>query len=127
MNNSSKIVKCIATRFFISLKKMKIITAILAIYIFGLNFMPCNDNVADLEEQSGIHLTSSEDGHQDHEHSSDLCSPFCQCHCCHIHVIDVQLSEFKMITPEISTATFLLFENTGKEIQNRILQPPRHA
>ena len=53
---------------------MKIITAILAIYIFGLNFMPCNDNVADLEEQSGIHLTSSEDGHQDHEHSSDLCS-----------------------------------------------------
>ena len=54
MNNSSKIVKCIATRFFISLKKMKIITAILAIYIFGLNFMPCNDNVADLEEQSGI-------------------------------------------------------------------------
>ncbi len=127
MTNTSSSLPSPPTRFFIYLKSMKIITAILAIYIFGLNFMPCNDNVADLEEQSGIHLTSSEDGHQDHEHSSDLCSPFCQCHCCHIHVIDVQLSEFKMITPEISTATFLLFENTGKEIQNRILQLPRHA
>ena len=74
MTNTSSSLPSPPTRFFIYLKSMKIITAILAIYIFGLNFMPCNDNVADLEEQSGIHLTSSEDGHQDHEHSSDLCS-----------------------------------------------------
>ncbi len=56
MTNTSSSLPSPPTRFFIYLKSMKIITAILAIYIFGLNFMPCNDNVADLEEQSGIFI-----------------------------------------------------------------------
>ena len=93
---------------------MKILVAILSIYILGLNFIPYSDNVTDLEEQNGIHLTSED--HQDHNHEADLCSPFCQCHCCHIHVIDLQLTDFEAISPEIFNQTFPHFENTGEEI-----------
>jgi hypothetical protein len=102
---------------------MKILVAILSIYILGLNFMPCNDSVADLNEQTSVHITT--DQHDSHEHSADLCSPFCQCHCCHIHVVDFEVAQFEAISPEINSQNFLHFNNFGEEILNRILHPPR--
>ena len=66
---------------------------------------------------------------QDHSHSNDttqdLCSPFCQCHCCHVHVVEILINDFETINNEIFTHQFIHFNNSGKEITKRLLQPPR--
>ncbi|MBW2961133.1 DUF6660 family protein [Mesonia aestuariivivens] len=105
---------------------MKILLTILSIYILGLNFIPCEDSITDIQEPTLAQATTSQD-HENHQHSEDFCSPFCQCHCCHIHVIDFHFTEFQTIAQKISTQNFIPFENLGQEIHNRILQPPRNA
>ena len=104
---------------------MKILIAILSFYMLGLNFVPCNDAEVESKESVAHFSDHKKQEHHNHEHSSDLCSPFCQCHCCHIHIIDFQPVAATTITAEINTQNFLHFENTGKDIQTQLLQPPR--
>ena len=102
---------------------MKFIALILSVYILALNFAPCEDS-GTLDNDIKIEISQ----HVDEDNSNtglDLCSHFCQCHCCHIHVTYFNLSEFTVVSNNISTKLFSHFDNLGKEIPNPILQPPR--
>ncbi|KJD33785.1 hypothetical protein PK35_03255 [Tamlana nanhaiensis] len=102
---------------------MKFLAFILSIYIFTLNLMPCEDSVvADNEVKTEI----SQKHDSDHNHQdNDLCSPFCQCHCCHIHVTQCQATEYNLVKPIISTQVGHHFEGLVKNFNASILQPPR--
>ncbi|WP_363317812.1 DUF6660 family protein [uncultured Dokdonia sp.] len=102
---------------------MKLFTIILSIYFLALNFAPCADTVVDSDDtQIEYSLTAD----ADHEHSdNDLCSPFCQCHCCHVHTINFGLVAFQPLQPAIPHEFFAHFDNLGKDIPHSLLQPPR--
>ena len=102
---------------------MKFLAFILSIYILALNFAPCEDNG---NADNNVKIEISQSGDINHAHNViDLCSPFCQCHCCHIHATQFNLEEFTVASHKISTELFLHFDSLGKDISNSILQPPR--
>ena len=60
------------------------------------------------------------------EHADlDLCSPFCQCHCCHIHTTYFNILDFAIASTPISTQVFFHFNGLEKDFNNTILQPPQ--
>ncbi|WP_242203620.1 DUF6660 family protein [Aestuariivivens insulae] len=102
---------------------MKILTTILAIYIFALNIVPCEDGVA-ISDEVKTELSQAID--HDHQHQdADLCSPFCQCHCCHIHVTHFNEVEYTLSNPLISCEVFFHTEGLVKAFNNSVLQPPQ--
>ncbi len=102
---------------------MKFLAFIFSIYILALNFAPCEDNSA---FESNVNIEISQITDADHGHNAlDLCSPFCQCHCCHIHATHFKMAEFTMASENIPTNIFLHFDSFGIDINNSILQPPR--
>ncbi len=102
---------------------MKFLAFILSVYILALNFAPCEDTVA---IDNDIKIVIVQNIYMDFDHSDyDLCSPFCQCHCCHIHATSFYLDDSSQESHEISTKIYLHFDDLGKDISNSILQPPR--
>jgi uncharacterized protein DUF6660 len=102
---------------------MKFLTFILSIYILALNFAPCEDSST---IGNDVKTEISQSTNIDHSNNVlDLCSPFCQCHCCHIHATYFNLDELTVESQKISTDIFLHFNGLGKDITNSILQPPR--
>ncbi|MGH1384007.1 DUF6660 family protein [Kordia sp.] len=103
--------------------QMKFLAAILSIYIFTLNFLPCGDSSnADNEIKIEIsHDVNDDHGHQD----SDLCSPFCHCNCCHINVMQFKIVDFTLATIDISTKIFHYSDGLIKNFNPTILQPPQ--
>lgn len=102
---------------------MKIIALILSIYILALNFTPCEDNNA-INDDVKVELSQNTDFDYNHI-ALDLCSPFCQCHCCHIHATYFNTAENCIVSNDISTEIFSHFDSLGEDIHNSILQPPR--
>ena len=108
---------------------MKYIAFILSLYFLGLNFTPCNDEVtviscSSIKSEVIAQIDSETSGHCDGE-KEDLCSPFCKCHCCHVHVINLLTECFEVFSPGVASGTFAHSDNLGKELSFTILQPPR--
>lgn len=99
---------------------MKILVYILTIYLLGLNFLPCNDTIP-LEKDTEITQVHADQGQQ----YQDWCSPFCQCHCCHAHVIEMGSTSFEVSSPVISKQQFFYFDDKGWDIYKSFLQPPQ--
>ena len=102
---------------------MKFLALILSIYIFGLNLVPCEDNNG-FENEVNTEISQNFDN--DHQHQElDLCSPFCQCHCCHIHVTHFKVVDYSISNTLISTKVFYYYEGIENSFSNTLLQPPR--
>jgi hypothetical protein len=102
---------------------MKIIAYILSIYIFALNLVPCED-IGTPDNEVKTEISQAMDG--DHQHQgTDLCSPFCQCHCCQIHATSLNKVDFVNSSTVISNEVFFHFDGIEKDFKNSILQPPR--
>ena len=100
---------------------MKFFAFIFSIYIFGLNLAPCDDyDSVDNEVKTEISKAVGDD-HQD----SDLCSPFCNCHCCHVYATHLIIVEFTIASTYISTEVFYHFDGLEKGFNPTILQPPQ--
>ena len=102
---------------------MKYLAVILSIYILALNFAPCEDN-ASFSDDTTTEVSQQSDSDHDHN-SSDECSPFCQCHCCHIHATEFAPYQISFTVPDISTKLFLHFDSLGQDFNQTLLQPPR--
>jgi len=102
---------------------MKFIALILSIYIFTLNLVPCEDSVVlDNKAQTEI----SQPAGDDHQHQdSDLCSPFCMCHCCQITVMQFQFPYTKLDLKNNFTQNFFYLNGIENHFSTSILQPPR--
>ena len=85
--------------------------------------MPCSD-IAPSDDDVQIEISQTVDSEHDHN-QSDLCPPFCHCHCCHVHTIAFGLMAFLPLQPAIPHEYFVHFDNLGKDIPHSLLQPPR--
>jgi len=100
---------------------MKIMAFLLAFFLLGLAIVPCADNLP----QSNIEQVS--DSHSDHNHDadSDLCSPFCVCHCCHTHfVVNQSLFNGEYVAPYLMPESNYI-ESAPSGFANSLLQPPQ--
>lgn len=114
-----------ALRFFYYICQVKIFALILSLYFLGLNFIPCDDTVVS-DNQDPISVSLDLDHDQEEQHSnSDDCPPFCQCHCCHVHVVQFSTNTFEILEIQISTLIIQKGENLGEEIPDFHFQPPR--
>ncbi|WP_339704507.1 DUF6660 family protein [uncultured Kriegella sp.] len=102
---------------------MKFTAVILAFYILTLNLTPCEDGSV---KEGVVHdeMVQSVDDHHG-QGNLDLCSPFCICHCCHLHATYFSPADIYLVSNTITTKVFLHFDSLGKDIPNTILQPPR--
>jgi Family of unknown function (DUF6660) len=102
---------------------MKFLAFILSIYILALNFTPCEDS-GTVDNNVNVEISQSGDIGDSHN-ILDLCSPFCQCHCCHVHATYFNWEEFKVASQNISIKIFSRFEGLSLDYSTSILQPPR--
>lgn len=101
---------------------VKNLAIILAVFFLGLNFIPCEDDILTIQQDTQVQV--SDYG----EHSpleADSCSPFCQCHCCHVHVTNINGQAFESLDLAISTIIINKGANLGEELPNFHFQPPR--
>lgn len=104
---------------------MKTLAIIFAFYFIGLNGLPCSDDFLPLQTQSQTESFISLDTYQGESHA-DQCSPFCQCHCCHIPVTELNTLYFESIVqPEIAVHNFIYTFNDGVNPIKRFFEPPR--
>lgn len=109
---------------YLYLCKMKFITVILSVYFLALNFMPCGDD-DDNTDDFRLETVADIDDNHNHSGNSDLCSPFCHCHCCHVHVVGFDLFHYDFLNPEVSSEIPIHFDGAGKDILNLPFQPPQ--
>ncbi len=93
--------------------------------MLALNFVPCGDDKPEPKEDT--YETCQEVQSTDsHDHSdTDICSPFCICHCCQIHTIDFKLPNLEPAIPLVFQDVFIYFEGHVNTYNTSILQPPR--
>lgn len=102
---------------------MKILSFILSIYIFALNIASCEDYSAFHDE---VKTEISQTADNDHQHQgSDLCSPFCNCQCCHINTMQFKIINIKFNIAFYSTQDFFYLNGSEKDFVTSILQPPK--
>ncbi|AZQ59842.1 hypothetical protein EJ994_13935 [Maribacter sp. MJ134] len=102
---------------------MKFLAVILSLYFLALNVVPCGD---DGQISDSVTTEFQVDFDQNQEHGDcELCSPFCQCHCCHSHTLVFGLDIFKPIEPTIAQECFSHFESVSEDLVFSLFQPPR--
>ncbi|WP_340200969.1 DUF6660 family protein [Ascidiimonas sp. W6] len=84
--------------------------------------MPCSDT-AETKDDSQVVFVVDFDG--EHDQGCELCSPFCECQCCHCHSIDFGIVPFEPLQPVIPQDNFAHFDSLGKDIPLSLFQPPR--
>lgn len=63
---------------------MKLLSLLFALYFFALALLPCADRAeCDKFEKQEI---VENPNHANHEHTSEMCSPFCVCACCGVQL-----------------------------------------
>lgn len=88
--------------------------------------MPCDDAVASNEEEKiSVSVELDQDQHEKEKGGADDCPPFCQCHCCHVHVVQFYPSGFEVLESQISTLIIQKGDNFEEEIPDSHFQPPR--
>jgi len=100
---------------------VKILAIILSTYFLALNFAPCDDTGNLVSEQQYEITQGSDNG----DCESELCSPFCQCHCCHVHATDFKIADSNLNDPNPTSKIFSHFIESEKDFFNSILQPPQ--
>lgn len=103
---------------------MKIFVVLLSIYFLGLNLVPCDDSEQIMagEEKKTEFFSELKSDNSLH---TDFCTPFCHCHCCHVHVITFDSLSFEPFAPLISAHIPSSKNRNGFEIADYHFQPPR--
>ncbi|MFI2744209.1 DUF6660 family protein [Zhouia sp. PK063] len=102
---------------------MKFVALIFALYILSLHLFSCTDAVVN-SNQTETTLTSLSDNNHDHQ-DVDLCTPFCTCHCCHVHTIDAPIVSVHYFSVHIPTSLYTYSEQIIEEPLYVLLDPPR--
>lgn len=100
---------------------MKLSATILALVVLVLSVMPCEDP----EVLTGIAVEQVACDQCDGDGIGDLCSPFCDCHCCSIHYIGFEYGNYHIIDPYIPQGKFVFMDSKEQEVLRPLHQPPR--
>ncbi len=110
---------------------MKWFTFLYALYILALSLAPCTDAYEHRRcTDHPVAAQSADHGH-DHDHgddTSDTCTPFCMCSCCHtsmtaftIPASDIPVIRYQEPEDEVSTYQF----SFSSAYYGNIWQPPK--
>ncbi|HEA30625.1 MAG TPA: hypothetical protein ENH91_11620 [Leeuwenhoekiella sp.] len=98
-------------------------TFIFALHILLLNTFPCADTSINLDNEQQEMVFSA---NLDHSHTAlDFCTPFCTCHCCHVHTIDFALTSYAPFHTELFSRKFVYNNGLGEEAAYSLLDPPQ--
>lgn len=118
---------CITQLHNLPLPLVKIIAFIFSLYILLLSGMPCTDaQDCNLPTTTQVSATQSHDNHQ---HESEHCPPFCHCSCCSVAVS--KLPTFALVYKKLPLANQLKFSFyhshhlTG--FLEAVWQPPKYC
>lgn len=83
--------------------------------------MPCGDTVSNNDLQEQVAQES-----EDHDHE-DFCSPFCQCSCCSVSVINYHVDSVDLESIAIASPQHIIFYTNPQYdgFLGSILQPPQ--
>lgn len=73
----------------------------------------------------GDQTTVSIDLSGDRSLPCELCSPFCQCHCCHVYTLHFEIAKFEPLQVTIPTDNFAHIDSRGTDITFSLFQPPQ--
>ncbi|MEO5948166.1 MAG: DUF6660 family protein [Chitinophagaceae bacterium] len=103
---------------------MKFFSLILSFLLLYMSCLPCGDTQECNEK--ALQTIVATNNHQDHQHSTEACTPFCSCSCCSASVVSQpitknQLAKIFADTPKFpfQTDSFLSQEFSS------IWQPPK--
>lgn len=108
------------------LPSMKSFWLIFSFYILILSVLPCTDK-EECNEPTQTTISSNTE-HQNHDHVTEHCSPFCVCACCGTNISFSPFSTFKIIERPIfnSSIPYSLFNEYFKSnFYGNIWQPPQ--
>ena len=106
---------------------MKIFWLLFSILILTLSVLPCGDEV-ECNDKTKTEITQK-DNHENHNHSSEQCPPFCSCACC-----GVQLANFEIQSISFKENNLFTFQKEKisfyetiyiQKTADKIWQPPR--
>lgn len=83
--------------------------------------MPCED--AEVLTELVVEQVACEDC--DGGGLGDLCSPFCDCHCCSIHYISFEDGNYHIIDLYIARGKFVFMDSQEQEVLRPFHQPPK--
>ena len=100
----------------------------MALYLLMLTVIPCADGMEHQDEMqdviSVVENTSGPSSEHDHN-SSDGCSPFCVCHCCHTHVFLPDYLNVAEVNPYRQTTTIGYEDNFSSSHLKSLFRPPQ--
>jgi hypothetical protein len=105
---------------------MKFLFGFLAIFLLYLSCLPCGDKV-ECSAKAQVKISTSTN-HQDHKHSSEACTPFCNCSCCAASAFNAPLLKVQAAKIYFQSVKFPLHnEDCNTEVFYSIWQPPKIA
>lgn len=105
---------------------MKFLFTFLGFFMMYLSCLPCGDGVEC--NTNAVAKISAAIDHHDHEHSKEVCTPFCTCTCCAVTVFYSAGSPIKAAQTECSSGKYPLFNMAiHTEVYDKIWQPPKIA
>ncbi|MGB5818706.1 MAG: DUF6660 family protein [Saonia sp.] len=101
---------------------VKIFAVILSIYFLALNIIPCNDSG---HSKDDTRVVSVIDYDGENGQDCELCSPFCQCHCCHSHTVVFNLVGFEPLDVLVSQENYVHLDGSYYSYLGSRFQPPQ--
>ena len=104
---------------------LKVISAILSVYILALSVMPCADGPDSAQDQVHQEMMADHDhSGQEHPPGEDLCTPFCACQCCHTNITFTTYFKLQEIAVPVQAGTTLYSEQAYSTYLTPLLDPP---
>ncbi|HNU47362.1 MAG TPA: hypothetical protein PKM40_00935 [Bacteroidia bacterium] len=89
-----------------------------------LSCLPCGDSV-ECNAKSEVKIAAP-DNHQQHQHQSESCTPFCTCSCCAASAFYYPLSKIQASKIVFLSQKHPLFnDDADTEVYSAIWQPPQ--
>ena len=103
---------------------VRIMVAILSIYLTSLSVFPCADGLISDSCDMEVHLHNADDG-ENHDDSTDTCTPLCGCQCCGANITVHPSINNNLVNLSIADLHAAYIAHFGKECCNTPFQPPQ--
>lgn len=108
------------------LPTMKFLSVIVSIVILVVSLVPCPDNLIVKRGSSFKKEITSSNSSNEHNGTSDNCSPFCTCSCCTASAIYYQFSKSQVEKVIFQSEKYPLYNiSFSTEVFYSIWQPPK--
>lgn len=106
------------------LQPMKFVFFIMGVFLLYLSCLPCGDST-ECNSKAEVKISVA-NNHQEHQHKSEACSPFCSCSCCAASAFYSPFSKVHVNKIEFQSEKYPLYNvSFSTEADNSIWQPPK--